>query len=46
MSDDTTADSAGVDVPLGLIPLGAQIRGTSPYIELLLKGSCDFKRAL
>jgi anti-anti-sigma regulatory factor len=43
LSDLRSADKAGVDVLLELISLGAQIRGASPYIELLLKGSCGFE---
>lgn len=41
LSDLQSADKAGVDVLLELISLGVSIRGASPYIELLLKGSCD-----
>lgn len=37
LSDLQSADKAGVDVLLELISLGAEIRGASPYIELLLK---------
>ena len=36
LSDLQSADTAGVDVLLELISLGAQIRGASPYIKLLL----------
>ena len=41
LSNLQSADKAGVDVLLELISLGVQIRGASPYIELLLKGSRD-----
>lgn len=37
LSNLQSADTVGVDVLLELISMGAQIRGTSPYIELLLK---------
>ena len=43
LSDLQSADAAGVDVLLELISLGVQIRGASPYTELLLKGSRDFE---
>ena len=36
LSNLQSADKAGVDVLLELISLGVQIRGASPYIELLL----------
>jgi ABC-type transporter Mla MlaB component len=39
LSNLQSADPAGVDLLLELISLGAQIRGVSPYIELLLKES-------
>jgi ABC-type transporter Mla MlaB component len=39
LSSLQSADPAGVDLLLELISLGAQIRGASPYIELLLKES-------
>jgi ABC-type transporter Mla MlaB component len=32
-----SADAVGVEALLQLIALGAEIRGASPYIELLLK---------
>ena len=41
LSNLQSADKVGVDVLLELISLGVQIRGASPYIELLLKGSRD-----
>ena len=41
LSNLQSADTAGVVVLQGLISMGAQIRGASPYIELLLKGSRD-----
>ncbi len=41
LSDLQSADKAGVDVLLELISLGVGIRGASPYIDLLLKGSRD-----
>jgi anti-anti-sigma regulatory factor len=37
LSNLQSADTAGVDVLLKLISMGVQIRGASPYIELLLK---------
>ena len=43
LSDLQSADKAGVEVLLELVSLGAQIRGASPYIELLLKGSRGFE---
>lgn len=43
LSNLQSADTAGVDVLLELISMGVQIRGASPYIELLLKGSRDFE---
>lgn len=43
LSNLQSADVAGVDVLLELISLGVRIRGASPYIELLLKGSRDFE---
>lgn len=39
LSNLQSADPVGVDVLLELISLGAQVRGASPYIELLLKES-------
>ena len=41
LSNLPSADPAGVEVLLELVSLGTQIRGASPYIELLLKGSRD-----
>jgi len=41
LSNLSSADPAGVEVLLELVSLGTQIRGASPYIELLLKGSRD-----
>jgi len=41
LSNLLSADPAGVEVLLELVSLGTQIRGASPYIELLLKGSRD-----
>jgi anti-anti-sigma regulatory factor len=43
LSNLQSADEVGVNVLLELISIGAQIRGASPYIELLLKGSRDFE---
>ena len=37
LSNLQSADTVGVDVLLELISMGAQTRGASPYIELLLK---------
>ena len=37
LSNLQSADTAGVDILLQLVSLGAQIRGASPYIRLLLK---------
>jgi ABC-type transporter Mla MlaB component len=37
LSDLQSADSEGVRLLLELVRRGAQIRGASPYIELLLK---------
>ncbi len=39
LSNLQSVDPDGVDLLLELISLGAQIRGASPYIELLLKES-------
>jgi anti-anti-sigma regulatory factor len=39
LSNLQSVDRTGVDVLLELISLGAQIRGASPYVELLLKES-------
>jgi ABC-type transporter Mla MlaB component len=39
LSNLQSVDSAGIDLLLELISLGAQTRGASPYIELLLKES-------
>ncbi|MEA1951987.1 MAG: hypothetical protein U9N87_11420 [Planctomycetota bacterium] len=39
LSNLRSADAIGVDALLRIISLGARIRGASPYIELLLKGS-------
>jgi anti-anti-sigma regulatory factor len=41
LSNLQSVDRAGVDVLLELVSLGAEIRGASPYIELLLKRSRD-----
>ncbi len=41
LSELQSADPDGVELLLELVSLGAQIRGASPYIELLLKGSRD-----
>ncbi len=43
LSNLQSVDRAGVDVLLELVSLGAEIRGASPYIELLLKRSRDFE---
>jgi hypothetical protein len=37
LSDLLSADRSGVEILRGLISLGAEVRGASPYIELLLK---------
>jgi anti-anti-sigma regulatory factor len=39
LSDLQSADPVGVEVLRELVSMGAQIRGASPYIELLLKES-------
>ena len=37
LSDLLSADREGVEILRELVTLGAEIRGASPYIELLLK---------
>jgi hypothetical protein len=37
LSELQTADRAGVEILRELASLGVELRGTSPYIELLLK---------
>jgi ABC-type transporter Mla MlaB component len=40
LSNFQSADTTGVATLQKLISMGTRIRGASPYIELLLKGSC------
>jgi ABC-type transporter Mla MlaB component len=41
LSNLQSADPAGVEVLLELVSMGVQMRGASPYIELLLKQRTD-----